>query len=301
MKKILYLAAALAVGFSMASCSDDNDDRSFVTVTFENTGIELAGPTSYGANLYENYSGRKFTEGTIDLTGTVKLHFGINESLFDDEINLYNGGMALSQWNLRSNPADESNASWWYSYQNQCSVYNTASVDGANKGAGAGGSNTFVICNGYSDNNSMSSCSRMSLTGNAELYVVSLDVCNSSYTWGTMMNKNPYGSTPEQNLQEAKGWFKVEFYGYDGQGNPTNGGKPVEFYLADYRDGSATATPAISTWRAVDLSALGKVNAIEINFKGSDTGLYGLNTPAYCCIDNVTFETTPSLYTSVSK
>ena len=291
MKKFLYLAAALAVGFSMASCSDDNDDRSFVTVTFENTGIELAGPTSYGANLYENYSGRKFTEGTIDLTGTVKLHFGINESLFDDEINLYNGGMALSQWNLRSNPADESNASWWYSYQNQCSVYNTASVDGANKGAGAGGSNTFVVCNGYSDNNSMSSCSRMSLTGNAELYVVSLDVCNSSYTWGTMMNKNPYGSTPEQNLQEAKGWFKVEFYG----------GKPVEFYLADYRDGSATATPAISTWRSVDLTALGKVNAIEINFKGSDTGLYGLNTPAYCCIDNVTFETTPSLYTSVSK
>lgn len=298
MKKIMYLAAALTVGFAMTSCSDDDDDRSFVTVTFENTGIELAGPTSYGANLYESYSGKKFTEGTIVLTGSTKLHFGINESLFNDEINLYNGGMALSQWNYRSNPVGESNSDWWYSYQNQCSVYNTASVDGANQGAGAGGSNTFAICNGYTDNNSMSSCSRMNLTGGAELYVTSLDVCNSSYTWGTMMNKNPLGSTPDQNLQEAKGWFKVEFYGYDAQGNPTNGGKPVEFYLADYRDGSTTATPAVSTWRTVDLTALGKVNAIEINFKGSDTGDYGLNTPAYCCIDNVTFETTPSLYTA---
>ena len=43
----------------------------------------------------------------------------------------------------------------------------------------------------------------------------------------------------------------------------------------------------VTTWRSWDLSALGKVNKIKIDFEGSDTGDWGLNTPAYLCIDNV--------------
>ena len=289
-KQLIYSAVALTMGFGFVSCSDDDGPESprLVEIGFEGGNNILAGPTSYGANLYYGYDGTQFTEAEFPVTEDVRLHIGINESIWTDEIDFYGGGMALSQWNIRSNPADQSAADWWYSYNNQCSVYNLQSVDGANTKAGAGGSDTFVIATGYSDPNSMSSCSRMYFTGNAELQVVGIDVCNSSYAYGVLMNGNPYGNDPGKNIQEAEGWFKVEFYGFDSEGNPTNGGAPVEFYLCDYRPGSATYTETISKWTNCDLSALGKVNAVEVNFKGSDTGLYGLNTPAYVCLDNFT-------------
>lgn len=295
-----HAAMILALGACFTSCSDDDDNaikEVIATVDFETPGITLAGPTSYGANLYFDYKeGTKFTEAELPVTTDVKLHIGINESIWTEEIDFTAGGMALSQWNLRSNPKDLTTTAtdWWYSYRNQCSVYNMNSVDGANKGAGAAGSNTFAIVFGYSDNNSMSSCSRMYFTGKAEFPLKSVELCNTSYVYGTMMNANPYGTTPDKSLKEAKGWFKAEFYGFDAEGNPTNGGKPVEFYLADYRDGSATYTEAIDAWKTCDLSALGKVNAVEINFKGSDYGQWGLNTPAYVALDNLRVDVTPA-------
>ena len=75
-------------------------------------------------------------------------------------------------------------------------------------------------------------------------------------------------------------------YGYDAQGSAVNGGKPLEFYFCDYRNAS-NPVELVTTWRSWDLSALGKVNKIKIDFEGSDTGDWGLNTPAYLCIDNV--------------
>ncbi|MCM1348354.1 MAG: DUF4465 domain-containing protein [Firmicutes bacterium] len=296
-QKFLYAAMLLFIGAGFTSCSDDDDspvdNRIIVNLGFENAGIEHAGPTSYGANLYYGYAGKQFTEAEFQVTGDTNLHIGVNQSIWTEEIDFYGGGLAVSSWNIRSNPADQTNSAWWYSYENQCSVYNVKSVDGANNGAGAAGSNTFLVAFGYSDPNSMSSCSKMYFTNKAEFELVSVELCNTSYCYGTMMNKNPYGSTPDKNLKEAEGWFKVEFYGYDSEGNATNGGKPVEFYLADYRPLSATATEAIDSWTECDLSALGKVNAVEVNFKGSDAGLYGLNTPAYVCLDNLKVNVTP--------
>lgn len=198
--------------------------------------------------------------------------------------------MALSQWNYMTTPSFVNSfdfTNWWYTYQNQCSVYNVNSIDGANKGAGAEGSNTFAIAFGYSDPNSMSNSSRMYFTNNAELIVESVEVCNSSYVYGTIINGNYYGNDPDKTLKEVQGWFAVEFYGYDSDNRPTNNGKPVVFYLADYRSGSATYTEAIDKWTTCDLSELGHVNTIEINFKGSDYGQWGLNTPAYVCLDNI--------------
>lgn len=294
-----HIAMFLALGACFTSCSDDDDDELtteiYTTVDFEAAGITLAGPTSYGANLYYDYSGAKFTEAELPVDGDVKLHIGVNKSAWSGNTDFYGGGMALSQWNVRSNPADSMATDWWYSYENQCSVYNINSTDGKNLGAGANSSNTFALVFGYGDENSMSSCSRMYFTNNAEYQLATVQVCNSSYVYGTIVNGNPYGNTPDKTLKEAEGWFAVEFYGFDAEGNPTNGGKPVEFYLADFRNGSSTYTEAVDTWKACDLSALGKVNAVEINFNGSDYGQWGLNTPAYSCIDNLRINITPEL------
>lgn len=279
---VKLLAAAAACALTLPSCSDGPDDPTvyYRIIDFENTDITLAGPTSYGENLYETYDGTKFISGAIEVEHGVDFQFGINESLYDDEINFWSGGMVLSQWNYRTSPEGES-ANWWASYQNQCSVYNTSSVDGANRGAGAGGSNTFAVINGYQDNNSMSSMAEITFSADKEYVIESVELCPTSYLYGTISEGNAFGAEP---LKTAGGWFKIMAYGFDANGTATNGGSAVEFYICDYRAGSVIELP--STWQTWQLASLGKVNKVKFQFAGSDTGAYGLNTPAYMALDN---------------
>ncbi len=79
-------------------------------------------------------------------------------------------------------------------------------------------------------------------------------------------------------------WFKVIFTGYKADGTKIE--KPVEFYLADFRDGK---TDICKTWKEVDLKPLGKVNKVTITFDGTDMGDFGPNTPTYVCLDNLTY------------
>ena len=43
----------------------------------------------------------------------------------------------------------------------------------------------------------------------------------------------------------------------------------------------------MTDWTYVDLSSLGKVDQLAFRMTGSRTGDWGLNTPAYFCIDNI--------------
>ena len=64
-------------------------------------------------------------------------------------------------------------------------------------------------------------------------------------------------------------------------------GKKVEFYPADYRSGKTI----VNKWTWLDLSSLGTVKSLTFTFDGTDKGIYGLNTPSYICIDDVTYVT----------
>ena len=46
----------------------------------------------------------------------------------------------------------------------------------------------------------------------------------------------------------------------------------------------------VDTWQWADLSSLGKVVKLAFVFTGSDSGAYGVNTPAYICIDDMAIE-----------
>ena len=46
----------------------------------------------------------------------------------------------------------------------------------------------------------------------------------------------------------------------------------------------------LNTWKKVDLSELGYVTSIGFSVSSTDTGDWGMNTPAYFCIDKLTVE-----------
>jgi hypothetical protein len=65
----------------------------------------------------------------------------------------------------------------------------------------------------------------------------------------------------------------------------------ADFYLADLR--GPTPPGLVTGWEWLDLSGLGTVDSISFSFSGSDVGAFGLNTPAYFAMDDLTYAPVP--------
>ncbi|MBR4130717.1 MAG: DUF4465 domain-containing protein [Bacteroidaceae bacterium] len=101
-------------------------------------------------------------------------------------------------------------------------------------------------------------------------------ITNSAYAYNSLTGGDSFAK------KFAKGdWFKLTITGYDAEDKVTG---TKDYYLADLRD-EATAY-IINDWRYVDLSGLGAVAKIGFALSSSDTGDWGMNTPAYFCFDN---------------
>ncbi len=262
-----------------------------ITIGFEDyaeNDVLIANPTSYGANLYASYTGDKFTEGALLLKDDNYVLFGINK--IDGAYNFWNGGVALSNWAILKNQNSSQSADWWYSYNNQCSVYNTE-ARGIRRGAGAGGSDIFAIVYGYQDKYNQSYMSLPEISFLTPVTLKSLEYCNSSYVYGVLENGNQFGDSIIVNvpqIKKDKGYFRVTMYCYDANENLI---AQRSKYLADYQDNHSEVAP-VHTWTmwnlAEDGGAISRVQKIKFNFDGSNNSAWGLNTPAYICIDNIT-------------
>ncbi len=101
-------------------------------------------------------------------------------------------------------------------------------------------------------------------------------VTNNAYAYTSMKNGDSYAK------QFGLGdWLKLTVTGYDATGAETG---TKDFYLADLRE--ADKAYIINKWYYVDLSTLGAVSKIGFAMSSSDTGEWGMNTPAYFCMDN---------------
>ncbi|MEM7413325.1 MAG: DUF4465 domain-containing protein [Myxococcota bacterium] len=93
----------------------------------------------------------------------------------------------------------------------------------------------------------------------------------------------PSGNDPD--------FFLLEILGYDAADQQTGS---VPFYLADYRFADNALDYIVDEWVWVDLAGLGNVSRLEFVVSGSDVGGFGLNTPAYFALDDLTFVPEPS-------
>lgn len=95
---------------------------------------------------------------------------------------------------------------------------------------------------------------------------------------------------------KAGDWFRVRFAGYSAAGGTgSQTGVPVDFYLADYRDGQ---TLVVDSWTGLDLSPLGDAASIVLTFASTDNNPnvlppFDINTPAYVALDNLTLLAVP--------
>ena len=67
----------------------------------------------------------------------------------------------------------------------------------------------------------------------------------------------------------------------------------VDFYLADFRFADNSLDYIVRDWRFVDLSGLGPVSTLAFDLASSDSGPFGVNTPAYFAMDSLTANAVP--------
>lgn len=175
-----------------------------------------------------------------------------------------------------SNSYNTSYGSWsGFAYSNRTATdFNTITPDQYNSVVGHGYDNSgnFAVAFNSGEIKVLNS----PLTGDS---IRGLYITNSAYAANTIL----YAKDNDYAHKFGKGdWMKVTFTGYHADGTEAK----VDYYLADYRSAKEADHYCLDTWQWVDLRPLGEVTSISFSLDGSDSGQWGLNTPAYFCLDN---------------
>jgi hypothetical protein len=115
--------------------------------------------------------------------------------------------------------------------------------------------------------------------------VMGMYICNNTYAY----NGIKYGDGLSPAFSGAnKDWFKltVKKYFHGNLGNDSS-----EVYLADYRYADTTQNYILNNWMWVGLSSLGNVDSLTFALHSTKNNSFGMTTPAFFCIDNLTLNT----------
>lgn len=119
----------------------------------------------------------------------------------------------------------------------------------------------------------------------------SVDVTNVTYTALSMLQGDAFakkfgglgGADPD--------WLRLSILGLDAGDNVLGS---VPFYLADYRNLNGSPDYVVDHWTTVDLTPIREARALAFLLESSDIGSFGMNTPAYFALDNLTPVPEPS-------
>ena len=108
---------------------------------------------------------------------------------------------------------------------------------------------------------------------------LSINITNSTYAANSMRDGDAFAKKFTNADQD---YFKLHIYGY------SNGSiaDSTEFYLADFTHADSTLDYIVTDWQYVELLP-GPYDSVSFDLSSSDVGAFGMNTPAYFCIDNV--------------
>jgi hypothetical protein len=147
-------------------------------------------------------------------------------------------------------------------------------------GSGYGGSNNYAVSYKYEAAN------LLYLTGEAiGKPVAGFYINNGTYPYFSMLDGDFAAKRFGGETGDDEDFFLLTIAGYLNGALKT---EKVEFYLADYRFADNSQDYIIDEWTYIDLLPLGNVDSLSFTLTSSDNGEFGMNTPAYFCLDNLT-------------
>lgn len=126
-----------------------------------------------------------------------------------------------------------------------------------------------------------------------ELFFAGFYINNTTYAFLSMRDGDSFAKKFGGEDGNDPDFYKVDIQAFaDGQVVDS-----LEHYLADYRFDDNTQDFIQDEWQYIDLSNLSKrfIDSLSFSVTGSDIGQFGLNTPAYFCIDDVVYDVLGSL------
>lgn len=111
-----------------------------------------------------------------------------------------------------------------------------------------------------------------------------LYVTNATYAYYSMKEGDDYSKKFGGTTGTDPDYFKIIAEGFDVAGKSTGS---VDFYLADFRFVDSAKDFIVTDWMWMDLSSLGTVKSVNFKLESTDNGAWGMNTPAYFCLDDV--------------
>lgn len=169
---------------------------------------------------------------------------------------------------------------WVYSNRTDTTTGNFTNQHSAITGGGVDGSAHYAIANFGAP--TISFASAVSVQG---AYLTNTTFTGLTLLTGDFFSKKFGGASGND-----PDYLKLTIIGKDGGGATTGS---VDFMLADYRFADNTQDYVVTDWRWVDLAALGTVSSLQFALASSDSGEFGINTPAYFALDNLTVTAVP--------
>lgn len=165
--------------------------------------------------------------------------------------------------------------SYGFAYSNMTDSITSGFINqySAKAAKGFAGSNNYVVAYGSSNIIRLSGAAQ----GKAMLGTY---ITNNTYAYNSMRNGDAFS---KKFKATDKDYFRLDVFGYR---SGTRTKDSVIFYLADFRNTDTTKNYIVKDWQWVDLSKLGKIDSLEFRLQSSDNGSFGMNTPAYFCLDN---------------
>jgi hypothetical protein len=124
---------------------------------------------------------------------------------------------------------------------------------------------------------------RIRFTGSiAKRTVQGFYITNSTYAYLSMQTGDQFAKKFGGVSGNDPDYFEIVIKGY----NNGSINDSVIAVLADFRSANNAEDYILKTWKWIDLTSLGMVDSISFSYRSSDVGQFGMNTPAYFCIDN---------------
>lgn len=114
--------------------------------------------------------------------------------------------------------------------------------------------------------------------------VNSMWVSNSTFAYYAMKDGDAFSKKFGGITGDDPDFFLLTFKGFK---NGELKQDSVAFFLADFRFDNNELDYILDHWQYVDLTDLGQVDSLQLSLTSSDTGVFGLNTPAYFCVDQI--------------
>ncbi|MDR0688069.1 MAG: DUF4465 domain-containing protein [Prevotellaceae bacterium] len=248
MAKKLFLAAFAVASLAALSCTKDDDSSPQDTATIA---------------AYDT-----ITVDFSDLTLSAGSHWDGSDgsgqfvSGIATFLNSYNADFSSWSGFAYSNQSDTSASS----YTAQFDVY-TASP-----------SSRGVFAVGYMDTYATATYTPAipTVTFTEQVALQSADFALNAYAYKSMRDGDGFAKQ-----FAANDWYKITVKSIDSAGLAVDS---LEVYLADFRDGKSLL---VDDWTSFSLAPLGAAGKLTFEASSTDISAYGMNTPAYFCIDNM--------------